>query len=53
MFANHFDICHTGMTVIEFKEENGFAIPKLLTLSSDAHLYAEGLPTRYNNELYF
>lgn len=28
MFANHFDICHTGMTVIEFKEEDGFAYQK-------------------------
>ena len=53
VFTSHFDICHTGMTVIEFKEENGFAIPKVLTLSSDSHLYREGLPTKYNNEIYF
>jgi probable phosphoglycerate mutase len=53
VFATHFDICHTGMTVIEFKEENGFAIPKVLTLSSDSHLYREGLPTKYNNVVYF
>lgn len=53
IFANHFDMCHTGMTVIEFKEKNGFAIPKVLTLSSDSHLYREGIPTKYNNELYF
>jgi probable phosphoglycerate mutase len=53
MFSVHFDICHTGMTVIEFKEENGFATPKVLTLSSDSHLYREGLPTKYNNEIYF
>ena len=52
-FVNHFDMCHTGMTVIEFKEEDGFAIPKVLTLSSDSHLYRDGLPTNYNNELYF
>lgn len=53
MFVNHFDMCHTGMTVIEFKEKNGFAIPKVLTLSSDSHLYREGIPTKYHNELYF
>ena len=53
MFVNHFDMCHTGMTVIEFKEENGYAIPKVLTLSSDSHLYREGIPTKYHNELYF
>ncbi len=53
VFVNHFDMCHTGMTVIEFQEENGFAIPRILTLSSDSHLYREGLPTKYNNEIYF
>lgn len=51
--ANHFDVCHTGMTVIEFKEEDGYAIPKILTLSSDAHLYRDGLPTKYNNLIPF
>ena len=53
VFANHFDVCHSSMTVIEFKEENGFAIPKVLTLSSDSHIYREGLPTKYNNQIYF
>lgn len=52
-FATHFCMCHSGMTVIEFKEENGYAIPKILTLSSDSHLYREGLPTKFNNEIYF
>ena len=53
VFCTHFDMGHTGVTVIEFREENGCCIPKMLTLSSDAHLYREGLPTKYNNELYF
>lgn len=53
IFASHFDIGHTGMTVIQFNEQNGYAIPKVLTLSSDSHIYREGLPTKYNNELYF
>lgn len=53
MFATHFDMCHTGMTVIEFNEEQGFSIPKILTLSSDSHLYREGLATNYNNALRF
>ncbi len=52
-FANHFDMTHTGMTVIEFSEENGYAIPRVLTLSSDSHLYHEGLPTKYNNKIGF
>ena len=38
--SNHFDICHTGVTIIDFKEEKGYAIPKVLTFSSDSHLHA-------------
>lgn len=53
IFANHFTMCHTGMTVIAFNEKDGFAVPEVLTLSSDSHLYREGLPTKYNNLLYF
>ena len=52
-FATHFDMSHTGMTVIEFKNEGGYAYPKVLTLASDSHLYREGLPTKYNNGIYF
>lgn len=52
-FCTHFDMCHTGMTVIDFKDNNGYVIPKMLTLSNDSHLYREGLPTNYNNELRF
>jgi len=49
VYANHFDICHTGMTVINFQEIDGYAYPKVLTHSSDSHIYKEGLPTNYNN----
>lgn len=52
-FCNHFDLCHTGMTVVEFREENGYAIPRVLTMSSDSHLYREGLPTNYNHRVRF
>ena len=52
-FCTHFDMTHTGVTVIEFAEHNGICVPKILTLSSDAHLYREGLPTKYNNSIYF
>ena len=53
MFCTHFDICHTGVTVIEFCETGGYCIPKILTLSQDSHLYREGLPTKYNDRLLF
>lgn len=49
-----FDYSHTGMTVVEFEpDENGIVLPKVLTLSNDSHLYKEGLPTKYNNRIYF
>lgn len=55
LFATNFDMGHTGMTVIEFKQEPGsdLVIPCVLTLGSDGHLYREGLPTKYQNVLYF
>ena len=52
-FSVHFDMGHTGMTVIEFKDINGIVIPKVLTLANDSHLYKEGLPTNYQNVLRF
>lgn len=52
MLCTHFGMCHTGVTVIEFAEQEGYSIPKVLMLSSDSHLYREGLPTSYNNRLY-
>lgn len=53
MFCTHFDMCHSGMTVIEFGEDGEYTVPKILTLSLDSHLYREGLPTKYNHCLYF
>lgn len=52
-FATRFDMGHTGMTAIEFQENGEYAVPRVLTLSSDSHLYREGLPTRYQNRLEF
>lgn len=45
--------CHTGMTVISFDPREEYVIPTMLQLSNDSHLYNDGLPTRYNNNLYF
>ena len=53
LFTTHFDMCHTGMTVIDFTAYDGIIVPKVLTLSNDSHLYREGLPTKYNNCLNF
>ena len=48
-FSVHFDLSHSSLTVIEFPEDGEFSIPRVCTLSSDAHLYREGLPTEYNS----
>lgn len=53
MFCTHFDMCHSGLTVIEFPHGEEYAIPRILTLSSDSHLYREGLPTLYEYRLRF
>lgn len=52
-FCTRFDMTHTGMTVVKFKAEDGFVIPKVLVLSGDGHLYREGLPTNYSNMIRF
>ena len=53
IIATHFGLNHSGMSVIEFKTHDGISMPKLLTLSSDSHLYRDGLPTNYNHEFRF
>ena len=52
-FTLHFDLSHSSMTVLEFKDVDGVVIPKVLTLSNDSHLYGENLPTKYNNRIAF
>lgn len=56
-FSTHFDLTHSSMTVIEFTPdgsgEDAFVIPRALEVSNDAHNYREGLPTKYNNRVYF
>jgi len=52
-YAIHADICHTGLTAINFVEYDGWAIPRVMTMGNDSHRYREGLPFLYNNELEF
>ena len=51
-FVTHFDICHSSVTVIEFRDMGGITVPTVLTLGNDSHIYAEGLPTKYNNRIF-
>ncbi len=51
IYLAHSAMSHTGMTVIDFGEENEGQeiIPRLLQFSNDAHLYKEGMSTKYCN----
>ena len=53
LFCTRFDLGHSSMTVIEFTERYGCVVPRVLTQSNDSHLYRDGLPTFYQNEIYF
>lgn len=53
MMSTRFDMTHTGVTVIHFREEFGVVIPKVLTFSNDSHLYREGLPTKHQNRIFY
>ena len=47
-----FQMTHTGVTVIEFKNnENGVTAPKCLCFSDMSHLYAEGLDMIHDNDM--
>ena len=52
VFSMNFDFGHSSMTVVEFSGSE-IVYPKVLQLSSDAHIYREGLPTKYHNRIYF
>ncbi|MBR5287877.1 MAG: histidine phosphatase family protein [Clostridia bacterium] len=43
-YGQMFDLCHSSLTVLEFRERHGVCVPSVLTLSNDAHLYHDVLP---------
>ena len=51
LFSTRYDLSHTSVTSIYFREEGGFVYPRVLQHANDSHLYKEGLLTGYNNEL--
>ena len=45
------EYCHTGVTVLEFKNNpDGYTAPRCLCYSDMSHYYKEGLELRYNND---
>lgn len=53
LYSAHFEISFTGVTVIEFPNEKGLQIPRILQHSNDSHLYRDGLPTNFQNRIRF
>ncbi len=54
LFWSAFDITHSGVSVLKFEDTGeGYAAPRCLCLSDTSHLFAAGLPMKYNGELLF
>ena len=52
VFWASFDVTHTGITVLEFKNyKNGITTPKCLCLSDTSHLFGGGLPVKYQGTM--
>ena len=52
LFWSTFDVTHSSVSVFQFVNyTDGKTVPKCLCLSDMSHIYAEGLPMRYNNIL--
>lgn len=52
LFSTRFELAHTGLSIIEFPDEGDMTVPRVLQHSSDAHIYAEGLPTKFQDRIY-
>lgn len=52
LFATHFDISHSCMSVIAFEDDKEYTYAKLLQHSNDSHLYKEDLMRGYNNSIH-
>ena len=51
-FCTHFEMGHSGMTVIEFRGDE-IVYPRVLQLANDSHIFAAGIPTDYQNRIHF
>lgn len=53
VFSTHFDMAHTGMTVLEFPEDGEWVVPRVLALSDTGHLYKKDLMMGFQNRIRF
>lgn len=47
MFATHFEMHHTRVTIVDFSTEPGPIVPKTLQFGGDSHLFISNLPCIY------
>jgi broad specificity phosphatase PhoE len=52
LFATHFDISHSCMSVVAFEDDKEYTCAKVLQHSNDSHLYKENLMRGYNNSIH-
>lgn len=54
LFWSSFGITHTGVSVFELaNNKDGFTAPRALCINDTSHIYAERLPTMYQNKFYY
>ena len=53
LFSPAFTMQHTGVTVVEFRSLGNLAMPCVLQLSNDSHLFRDGLPLNYQKRVRF
>ena len=46
-YSQTFDMSHSSLTLVEFKNKEGLVIPNVVTSSNDGHLYHDDLPVQY------
>ncbi len=53
LYTAEYEITHTGIVIMEFpNNESGWTRPRCLAWSDTSHIYAEGLPMQFINEIY-
>jgi len=52
LFWSSFDITHSSITILNFANNpDGFTSPKCITLGDTSHIYKEGLPMEFINQI--
>ena len=52
-FAPYYTMMHSGLTVIDFPDEEDYVIPHIRTFANDGHLYEDRLPYAYDFDQHY